>query len=33
LANRPAGDEAAFTPQDRAVLEDMKNVVAHKSIL
>ena len=32
LAARPAGDEAAFTPENRAVLKNMKNVVAHKLV-
>ena len=30
LPIRPAGDESAFTAQNRAVLEDVKNVVAHR---
>jgi len=30
LPVRPAGDEPTFTAQNRAVLENVKNVVAHK---
>ncbi len=28
---RPAGDETAFTAKNRAVLKNVKDVVAHKS--